>query len=364
MEMKPENAVVLIPSLEPDERLPRYVRELLEKHFLQIVIVDDGSSEKYQPIFDELAAMDGCTVLHHDVNHGKGVALKTGYTAILKDYPDCAGVITADADGQHLTKDVWALAEKLATGEKALYLGSRDFSQEGVPPKSRTGNRITTFVFWLLYGQWITDTQTGLRAFPASELQFMLDVPGERFEYEMNVLIACARAGIPMPAVTITTVYENANSGTHFHPVRDSIRIYKVIFGNFFRFIGTSLASFLIDQGLFWVFENVALPGLGIYREGAIIGAQVLARVISATCNFTMNKKMVFRLKNGAAGAVWRYAVLCVGILALSTLGVLGLSALGMDEQVAKLICDTLLYFLSYRMQNRWVFREKEGANA
>ena len=170
---RPENAVVLIPSLEPDERLPRYVKALLAKGFGHIVVVDDGSSEAFQPIFQQLADMPGVTVTHHEVNRGKGAALKTGYALIEKQFPDCLGVVTADADGQHTVQDVWRLAEALTSGEKKLYLGSRDFSLPHVPPRSRHGNRITSSVFKALYGQWLPDTQTGLRAFRREELPFI-----------------------------------------------------------------------------------------------------------------------------------------------------------------------------------------------
>ena len=235
MALKPESAVILIPSLEPDDRLPAYMRRLLEAGFTRAVVVDDGSSEKYQPIFNELDAMDGVTVLHHEVNRGKGCALKTGYSYIRDNIPEASGVITADADGQHTVEDCWKLAEALTQDKRVLYLGSRDFDLPNVPPKSRFGNKTTSAVFKLFYGHWLPDTQTGLRAFKREDLQFMIDVPGERFEYEMQVLIACARAKMDMVPITIETVYENENEGTHFHPIRDSYRIYKVIIGGFFR---------------------------------------------------------------------------------------------------------------------------------
>lgn len=358
--LDPRKAVMLIPSLEPDDRLPAYVEKLLAQGFERVVIVDDGSAAPYQPIFSRLDAMDGCTVLHHDVNHGKGVALKTGYAWIDANCPEAIGVITADADGQHTVKDCWKLAQALAQGGRALYLGSRDFSLPNVPKRSRRGNRITTFVFWMLYGQWLPDTQTGLRAFPRADLSFMTETAGDRFEYEMNVLIACARQGIPMIPVTIDTVYENENAGTHFHPVRDSIRIYKVILGSFVKFIGTSLLSFLIDQGLAWILADVVLIGLaGIDHVGIIWASGLLARLVSSVCNFLMNRTFVFKLKSGAKQAVWKYAALCVVIICLSNLGVTALSAVGMNDRLAKILCDTALYFLSYRVQNRWVFKEE-----
>ena len=362
--LDPQQAVILIPSLEPDDRLPAYVAALRGRGFAHVVVVDDGSSEGYQPIFSRLQAMDGCEVLHHEVNRGKGVALKTGYAHIQRSLPDAVGVITADADGQHTVEDCWKLAKALCENQDALYLGSRDFGLAHVPPKSRWGNRITSGVFRLLYGQWLPDTQTGLRAFPAKQLSFMQEVEGDRFEYEMNVLIACARSGIPMVPVTIETIYENENAGTHFHPFRDSYRIYKVILGSFIKFMGASILSFLIDQGVFALMENVVLANMGAGQE---IVSTVVARCISAPCNFLMNKSFVFKAKSSRQ-AFLRYIVLAAGLLAASAVGVeLLVTLLHFAPALAslvKLVVDTLLYLISYRIQNRWVFppEAKEAA--
>lgn len=364
MALDPKHAVILIPSLEPDDRLPAYLRQLRERGFERMVVVDDGSSGKTQPLFDQMAQMDGVTVLHHDVNHGKGVALKTGYAWIRDNLPDITGVITADADGQHTVEDCWRLAEALAGGKRALYLGSRDFTLPIVPARSRKGNKITSAVFWALYGQYLPDTQTGLRAFRQEELPFMIDVSGERYEYEMNVLIACARASIPMIPLTIETVYENDNAGSHFHPVRDSIRIYKVILGNFIKFMGASIASFLIDQGVFALMEFVVLSRVG-WAAASIQGLSTLvARLVSAPCNFLMNRSFVFRFRQNTAVTALKYAALAISLLVLSWLGVALLGVLGMPrflDNLSKLIIDTLLYFLSYRVQNKWIFREDKA---
>lgn len=364
MALDPKSAVILIPSLEPDDRLPAYLGQLRERGFERMVVVDDGSSEKTQHLFDQMAQMEGVTVLHHDVNHGKGVALKTGYAWIRDNLPDISGVITADADGQHTVEDCWRLAEALSEGKRALYLGSRDFNLPNVPARSRKGNKITSAVFWALYGQYLPDTQTGLRAFRREELSFMIDVSGERYEYEMNVLIACARASIPMIPLTIETVYENDNAGSHFHPVRDSIRIYKVILGNFIKFMGASIASFLIDQGVFALMEFVVLSRVG-WAAASIQGLSTLvARLVSAPCNFLMNRAFVFRFKQNTAITALKYAALAITLLVLSWLGVALLGALGMPrflDNLSKLIIDTLLYFLSYRVQNKWIFREDKA---
>ena len=362
-----EKAVILIPSLEPDERLPAYIKQLKEGGFAHIIVVDDGSGTAFRHVFDEVDAVDNTVVLYHEVNHGKGVALKTGYRFIMDNLPEISGVITADADGQHTVQDCLMLAEQLEDGDRALYLGSRDFNQENVPPKSRSGNKITSAVFKLLYGQYLPDTQTGLRAFRKEELPFMAQVEGERYEYEMKVLIACSRAGIPMIPVTIETIYENNNEGTHFHPIRDSWRIYKVILGSFVKFMGSSMICVLVDQVLSNLFLHWLFPLLHINIHWNLpIGlkldntsmANYSARLISAVLNFKLNKELVFKVKE-KGGAALRYTVTAVLIVILSTLGIKALMHTGLSFTIAKIITDTVLYFVSYRLQQRWVFREE-----
>ena len=355
-----EDAVILIPSLEPDERLPAYVRKLMDSGFGHIVIVDDGSSESYQPIFREISGIDRTVVLHHDVNHGKGVALKTGYTWIMENLHGISGVITADADGQHTVEDCIRLAVSLESGERALYLGSRDFSSRNVPFRSRLGNRTTSTVFFLLYGKWLGDTQTGLRAFRAEDLRFMTEITGERFEYEMNVLIACVRAGLPIIPMPIETIYENENKGSHYSTFRDSARILKVIMGGFITFMGSSLLCVLIDQGLFNLINLVILGNGTANNATKILAATAVARIVSASVNFLLNKNFVFKLKGNSAGALWKYIVLSIANLLVSAGCVKLMTLLGIGSTAAKLIVDFILYFINYRIQRNWVFRERE----
>ena len=359
-----QDAVILIPSLEPDERLPRYVQTLADSGFGHLVIVDDGSGAPSQEIFDRIARMDDrIQVLHHEVNRGKGVALKTGYRWIREHLPEISGVITADADGQHTVKDCIRLAEELEKGKRALYLGSRDFNLPHVPPKSRFGNKCTSVVFRLCHGVWLPDTQTGLRAFRREDLDFMIGVEGERYEYEMNVLIRCAREGLEMIPVPIETVYENDNEGTHFHPIRDSWRIYKVILGSFFRYVGASLFCTALDQGLAAALREWLLPLAGFTGDAAIMTSGYIARAVSAVVNFLLNKNLVFRVKNGARGAAIRYFVLALAAITASNLLVQGLVRLGMAAWLAKLLVDTVLYFVNFYLQQRWVFRETPAGN-
>ena len=252
------NNVVLIPALNPSETLIDYVQELISAGFERIVVVDDGSAAENQYIFSELEDNDQVFLLHHAKNYGKGRALKNGFNFILnrwKDDPSMRGIITADSDGQHLAEDVLRLSDALDRAEiETLFLGSRSFDYDFVPFKSKFGNKLTSGVFRLLYGKKIRDTQTGLRAISKEIVWNYLDLSGERFEYEINMLIDAARRHTCVKELPIKTVYINQNSETHFDPIRDSWRIYKVIFSNFFRYVISSLSSSLLDLAAFQLF--------------------------------------------------------------------------------------------------------------
>lgn len=363
--MTPQECCVLIPSLSPDERLPEYVQALRAAGYGLVLVVDDGSAESYQEIFARIAAWPGCHVLHHGVNRGKGAALKTGF-AYIQEQTGLRGIITADSDGQHTVPDTLKLTAALGDKQELL-LGTRDFfsKSSGIPFKSRAGNRITACVFKLLYGPWLPDTQTGLRAFPRALISFMNGVKGERFEYEMNQLIHCAGWHIPMRPIPIETVYHDDNKGSHFHPFRDSWRIYKLIFGNFFRFMSASCAATIVDLALFAVVFRWVFPGATGVTAASIGGevllklpANAIARICSAVVNYRLNKSFVFQLKE-CKGAAGRYALLCVCVLLCSNLaqGLLGaVLPAWFNPTILKALVDTVLYFVNYRIQRAWVF--------
>lgn len=351
--------VALIPSLNPDEKLTETVSGLFAAGFSHVLLVDDGSKQECQPIFDRLETLPGCTVLHHEVNKGKGRALKTGFRYYLEHYDHSvfSGVVTADADGQHLPEDIFRSALPLMDGA-VLTLGTRNFDEEQVPIKSRSGNKITTFVFKLLYGKLIHDTQTGLRGIANSYIPACLEMKGERFEYEINMLIDAARKKLDMVQIPIETVYFNSNRETHFHPVKDSVRIYRVMLASFFRFACSGIVSFAVDQGIFALFQKVILAGLS--ATISIPAATLVARVVSSLLNFLLNRSFVFEADKAGKKALVRYYILCVVQMAVSAGCVTALHALTLgDSSLLKLLVDMVLFFFSYRIQQAWVFMSK-----
>lgn len=247
------NVTVVIPSLDPDDRLLEVMRGAKEKGFHDFLLIDDGSAPAHQRYFEAAALEFHCTVLHHPKNLGKGCALKTAFRWLLENRPEIAGCVTVDGDNQHHKDDIAACtAMMLHEKQDALYLGVRDFQADNVPARSRFGNVCTAFVFRTFCGLHINDTQTGLRVFPRSILPQMLEISGSRFEYETNMLLMCKKLGIPIRQHTIQTIYIEENKSTHFHPVRDSIRIYGVIL----RFFPASIPSYVLDNLLFLRFNR------------------------------------------------------------------------------------------------------------
>jgi putative flippase GtrA len=342
-------SIILIPSLEPDERLPAYIKQLHQYGLSRIVIVDDGSGKEYQSIFKTLEEY-GCIVLRHSVNLGKGSALKTGFRYIKENISDYSCVVTADSDGQHLAEDV--------EHHDGLLLGVRDFKKSGIPFKSLIGNRITSAVLAGLYGRYIPDTQTGLRAFGPRLMDLMLDIKGERFEYETQVLISCIRSNIPIRTIPIQTIYENENRGTHFNAVRDSLKILGIITSDFLKFFSSSIICAVIDIGIAWALFDLLKTVMQGHDFLRIIFATAAARCISIAANYLLNKNFVFKSSNDNSRALVRYLILCAVNILLSAVGVYMIhTTLGLNEKITKIICDVCLFIFNYYLQQRWVFR-------
>lgn len=345
---------IVLPSLDPDEKLNMVVNGLLEEGFRDIVIVNDGSDEEHLAPFREAAEHPEVTVLTHEVNRGKGRALKTAFSYIRENREGILGVVTVDGDNQHRPKDIKACAERMVqTGE--VIFGCRNFNAPDVPTKNKMGNRITSIVLRLFCGIRLSDTQTGLRAIPARYLELMEQVKGERFEYETEMIFALKREKISFREEVIETVYIEENKSTHFDPIKDSFRIYRIIFA----FMFSSCLSFLIDYGLFTVL--IFIMGERVDRWMRLLCAVFPARAVSSFFNYNMNRKTVFRSEAPARETILRYYALCVVQTACSYLLVYLLSALfsagSVLEILLKAVVDIFLFLISFRIQQFWVFK-------
>lgn len=337
--------VIVIPAYKPDQTLITLVRQL--RAFAQsVIIVDDGSGSPYLPLFTELEKYDYVKVLHHAVNVGKGQALKTAFNYFLTHETSAVGVVTADADGQHLCHDIQQIAEQLTCNPHALTLGSRTFT-EGVPWRSRFGNNLTRMIFRLLIGQSLQDTQTGLRGIPREFLKALLKTRSLGYDFELDMLISASKQKIKIKEIPIQTVYKDANKNSHFNPLIDSLKIYFV----FCRFLIFSIISGLLD---FFAFS------LGFILCGHILCSESLARVFSGTCNFLLNKELVFKSKERFLPEALKYTLLCLVNLVFSYGLISSLVFLGANVYASKMIALIGLFFANFAIQKLLVFAPEE----
>lgn len=334
---------VLIPTYEPDHRLIELIARLQAITDDPIVVVDDGSGERYRPIFEAVKSA-GCTVLTHNVNLGKGRALKTGF-AYIRESGAKDGVVCADSDGQHAPKDIVAVGRSIASGRKRIVLGSRKFTGK-VPLRSRFGNRLTSKIYDAATGIRVEDTQTGLRGYPSEMLGWLCQVPGERFEYEMNLLLEAPARGYAIAELPIDTIYLDDNRSSHFRPLVDSLKVYLP----FLKFGASSLLAGLIDFIVLLLLQ---------WWTSHLLLSVVLARLASSAANYAVNRRYVFGRpqQTPVLRSMQRYYLLVAAIVGLNY-GLLHLLhiTLGIHLIPAKLATECLLFLLSYGMQRKYVY--------
>lgn len=331
---------VLIPAYNPDEKLLDLLRELPSD--VPVVIVNDGSTDEHDFIFEKAQSM-GASILSHEQNRGKGAALRTGMAYIARQ-GEKEGVITADADGQHSCEDILKIAKILRDEPGTFVMGGRDFRQ--MPLRSFFGNACTMILYRMTTGIAITDTQTGLRGIPAQAFERVLSVEGDRYEYEMNVLLKLREWKLPYREVRITTIYHDNNKSSHFRPVFDGFRV-------FFRVLLYALSSLtctLVDYAVF-----IILSGFNILP--AICYA--LARILSAALNYQLNCRVVFGGKPSVRSAV-EYAVLVLFIMALGSGFITYLTMHRINSIIAKVIVDCVNFVINYFVQKKVIFRQKK----
>lgn len=336
--------ILLIPAYQPDERLPALVTAVrAADSTLRVLVVDDGSTSEGAAAALAAAVRAGAEVIAHQPNRGKGFSLKEGFRHIADAHPGIP-VVTADCDGQHRPDDILALAAELDARATTLVLGTRRFTGP-VPLRSRLGNTVTRWLFAAAARTFVHDTQTGLRGLSPDLLPWAAAIPGDRFDYELTMLLQAARGGVDVRELTIHTVYLDHNASSHFRPLVDSVRVLLPLL----RFAASALAAFIVD--------TVALLLLAA-ATGSIPLAATVARAISSSMNFFANRHLVFvdRARRPLRIDALQYWVLVVVILFANILLLLALAAAGVALLPAKVITDVLLFIVSFRFQRRIVF--------
>jgi len=330
--------IVIIPAYEPRPALVELVRRLSHH---TVFVVDDGSGPAYVSVFAAARAA-GAEVMTLPLNQGKGRALRAGFAHARTHHPGEA-VVCADSDGQHRPEDVEAVAAGLADGDPAMVLGARRFAGR-VPARSRIGNRVTAAAFTAATGLRLSDTQTGLRAYPARMLPWLEEVAGDRFEYELRLLVRAAREQLAVVEVEIATVYLDHNASSHFRPVRDSLRVLTPLLA----FAASSLVGFVVD--------TVALLAL-VTLTGSLAASIVGARLVSGALNYTVNKRLVFQ--SGGRASLVRYVGLAAALLNLNLVLLEVLRAATGSLLLAKVTVGVVLFAAGFVVQRRFVFARR-----
>ncbi|MDF2690691.1 MAG: glycosyl transferase, family 2 [Gammaproteobacteria bacterium] len=341
------NIVALIPAFNPSDELVPYVREL-SSQISQMVIVNDGSYAEYRAVFAQLKDIPGVILLEHAVNLGKGAALKNGLNYIACHFPTAAGIVTIDADGQHLIDDALAVSKALLHSPDHLIVGARNFGSN-VPFRSKFGNIFTRYSFRALTGIKMNDTQSGLRAIPMDLVPSLLKIVANGYEFELDMLVTAHRQGWGILECPIVTVYINNNKSSHFRPVRDSFRIYFVLF----RFSIIAILSAILDYTVFISMYYLVVK--------SVMGCLITSRLISTAFNYFNVKRYAFHSKGSHSKTLPKYVLLAVSSTVLAYTMIIGLITLfNMHVVLAKLISEMIMFLLNFFVQRDFIFRRTQ----
>ena len=345
------NTPILIPAYQPGPQLISVVDELVEKGADRIVIVDNASGPDYAGIFERCAVHPQVRVWRHLSNLGKGASLKAGIRYILDAFPACTGVVTADADGQHHPDDILTVARALETHPDCLVLGYREFGPD-VPLRSRAGNLLTRALVPIFLGERLKDSQCGLRGLPAKLLPYLIDVPSNAYEFELDALVVAKHLALPVFEQPIRTIYEPGNPTSHFNPIRDSMKIYFVLF----RFTLLSLVTAALDNVVFY---------FAFHAIASVLAAQCISRAVAVLFNYRAARKAVF-LSHESNKVLFPRYILVVAASAAASYGLIRLLThfFAIDAIRAKIAAESLLFALNFVLLRDFVFtgRTQTGA--
>lgn len=336
------NIVILIPALNPGNNIIEVIKDLKKEGFSNIIVINDGSDDNNRKYFNILNDEFNVKVYNHEKNLGKGQALKTGIKKIINE--EILGVITVDADGQHLAKDVTKIAAQM-NKDKIIFGARKLVNNKVVPMASKIGNIFSSMYLKLLTGVYLEDTQTGLRGIPKKYFKVALEIPGNRYDYEMNFLKNICQNKIDFDIVPIETIYENRIK--NFRIIKDSIIVYK----EFFKNLISSLLCSIVD---------IAIFGILVSSINSIFFSNIFARIFSGGLDFLINKLWVYRKNNSKnmKEEVRKYLVLFIVQMMLNTLLVASLSMIFYEFVVIiKIIVNVILYLTNFFIKGRYIFK-------
>lgn len=361
---KMNNLAIILPVLSPDIKFTNFVNELISEGFNNIVVINDGSAPEYDEVFDDAAKNQQVTLLKHEVNKGKGAALKTAFSYLFENRKDIEFAVTCDGDGQHSVISIKNCITAYEMKPGSVIIGGRDFNAPNIPSRSRFGNKLSSKVFKFACGIELKDTQTGLRVIPAEWFDVFSRLKGDRYEYETNMLIEIVNKKIPYYEVPIETIYIDDNASSHFNKITDSIKIYVIVLSYFLKFALSSIISWSSDIAIYAILQAIFEHNTHMSSELQILICTVVSRVVSSFVNYMINRNGVFKSTDGVHKTLFKYYILAFCQMLASYLLVSFFTNVlhvnGVLELLVKCIVDLCLFFFSYNIQRKVIFKNKK----
>ena len=195
-----KNVYIVIPAYNEASVIEDVIKEVQASGYQNIVIVDDGSSDK---TYENASKETNITTLRHFLNRGKGAAAKTGIEAAKTMNADV--VVTMDGDGQHNPQDIQKMLELIEKGFDVV-LGTRLKNPKGMPIWKIAANHFGNFCTWIIYGLWVTDSQSGFRAYSKKAIN-LIDTKTDRYEYDSEVIREIYRHKLKFTEIGIEVRY-------------------------------------------------------------------------------------------------------------------------------------------------------------
>ena len=355
------NAVIVIPALNPPTSFPSYIEALKEEGFSRIVVVNDGSRTDKLPVFYKVKRA-GAIVIDHAQNMGQGAAMRTGFRYYMEHFQGQSdGVITLNADRQLPASDAAKIASSLhneqAMGSFALVVGTRNLLGKNVTDYDYNMGGVMKLLYHMLMGVRLNDPLSGVFGIPDLRVPHCLEVGGDGYAYVTSMTMSFEKIGFLQVPVSYANYEDDAAPA--FRKIADTIWILFTIFKKFIFYSVTSLGASILDVILFGIFTSVTFRG----NPMAIIYSTICARVISASVNYLLTKHFVFHFKSDSAQETTRSAgaffllsaMQCIcSALVVSTMKLL----LGGNAVGIKVLVDTTLFFVSYKIQHKYIFKD------
>jgi UDP-N-acetylglucosamine---dolichyl-phosphate N-acetylglucosaminyltransferase len=205
-ETKKHEIFIVIPAFNEEEVIQDVIREIKNEGYKNIIVIDDGSSDNTQ----QKAKEAGSIALKHKINRGKGAATKTGIEAAKLLGADI--IVTMDGDGQHDPKDIPNIIGPILQGQCEVVLGSRMKNPKGMPWYKILANHAGNFFTWYLFGLWVTDSQSGFRAYFKHAAE-VINTRGDRYEYDSEIIREIYIYKLKFKEVPITVRYTEYSMG-------------------------------------------------------------------------------------------------------------------------------------------------------